>query len=239
MPCSYCRCTTHNRQRCDSYKQDIDSQADLIVIEFQEEGREITRDLAVFNARKLVLKRKHIENIADSRVQRRRVREQRRQVRIENLREQQRQRQRQRQQQRRQVRIDRQVRIENLENLREQRRQERIENLREQRERFGGGLFGFQEHRNQLHQLINPIYRNMNETRLARTLHNNFIPREQIKVVEKVEKQVEATECAICMEEFSETDIMVTQCGHKFHSSCMFKHLQNKNNCPCCRGVLF
>lgn len=230
MPCSYCRCTTHNRQRCDSYKQDIDRETDLIVIKSQEEGREITRDLAVSNAIELVLERKHRENLADSREQRRRVREQGRPVLIENWRTLGFARERERREQAN----------NQLENIVTQSVQMYMENLSEERlagftatlrNAFPNGVTGS--------SFGNAIYRNMNETRLARTLHNNFIPREQIKVVEKVEKQVEATECAICMDEFGETDIMVTSCGHKFHSSCMFKHLQTKNKCPCCRGVLF
>ena len=55
----------------------------------------------------------------------------------------------------------------------------------------------------------------------------------------KVENPVETTECPICFDEFTGTDRTITSCGHQFHSTCLFKHLQRTNTCPCCRGVLF
>lgn len=55
----------------------------------------------------------------------------------------------------------------------------------------------------------------------------------------KVEKAIETTECPICFDDLCETDKIITTCGHQFHSSCMFKHLQRTNTCPCCRGALF
>jgi len=57
--------------------------------------------------------------------------------------------------------------------------------------------------------------------------------------INTVKEPFESSECPVCMEEFGKTDIMVTTCGHKFHTTCMFKHLRTVNNCPCCRGVLF
>ena len=225
MPCSYCKCTTHNRQRCDTFKQDIHRETGVIMARRDEDGATINRDLAVKLARKTLLERKHRENLEYSR-------QQRRQQRIQHWRAQRERFEREREQ-RNQANYQ-------LENLVTQSVQMYMANLSEEqltgftatlRNAFPNGVTGS--------SFGNAIYRNMNGTRLARTLHNNFIPREQVKLVEKVEKQVEATECAICMEEFGETDFMVTSCGHKFHSSCMFKHLQNKNNCPCCRGVLF
>uniref|UniRef100_A0A6C0JC80 RING-type domain-containing protein n=1 Tax=viral metagenome TaxID=1070528 RepID=A0A6C0JC80_9ZZZZ len=228
MPCSYCKCASHNRQRCDSFKKDIDMEIDVIIKKYQEEGRAITRDVAYITSRTNIIKAKNIENLAY-------YREQRREVRIENWRLQRERFEREREQ--------RNSVNNQLENIVNQSVQMYMSNLSEEglteyiatiRNAFPDGVsirdssFG------------NVIYRNMNGVRLARTLHNNiFVPMEEVKLVEKVERQVEATECAICMEEFGETDIMVTSCGHKFHSSCMFKHLQTRNNCPCCRGVLF
>lgn len=45
-------------------------------------------------------------------------------------------------------------------------------------------------------------------------------------------------ECVICYEEFKDTNICVTPCGHKFCFNCMMKSLNNNNRCPCCRAVL-
>ncbi len=60
-----------------------------------------------------------------------------------------------------------------------------------------------------------------------------------INVAKKVEEPIETTECPICFDEFTKTDTTITACGHQFHSTCLFKHLQRANTCPCCRGVLF
>ena len=60
MPCSYCKCTTHNRQRCDTFKQDIDRETPIIMARLEQEGTTITRDLAVKLARKTLLERRPI-----------------------------------------------------------------------------------------------------------------------------------------------------------------------------------
>ena len=226
MPCSYCKCTTHNRQRCDTFKQDIYRETGVIMARREEEGTAITRDIAAHLAKSTLLERKHRENLADARRQRRQI--------VRDRWEEQRRRYQQEREQRIQAN-------NNLENLVNDSIETYVQNMNEGqlsqfmttlRNAFPNGVRG--------PSFGNVIYRNMNGNRLAGILHSNLSSsRRQVEVVKKVEKQVEATECAICMEEFGETDIMVTSCGHKFHSSCMFKHLHNKNNCPCCRGVLF
>ena len=45
-------------------------------------------------------------------------------------------------------------------------------------------------------------------------------------------------DCPICMDSLQKTDLVVTRCGHSFHSSCLFKHLSKHDNCPCCRGII-
>lgn len=40
------------------------------------------------------------------------------------------------------------------------------------------------------------------------------------------------TLCPICMEIIK--DAFLTACGHNFCYMCIFAHLRNKNNCPCC-----
>ena len=47
-----------------------------------------------------------------------------------------------------------------------------------------------------------------------------------------------ATDCAICMENLTSVDLMITRCGHQFHSTCMITHLKRQDNCPLCRGIL-
>ena len=47
-----------------------------------------------------------------------------------------------------------------------------------------------------------------------------------------------AVDCAICMEDLTSVDLMITRCGHQFHSTCMITHLKRNDNCPLCRGIL-
>lgn len=58
-------------------------------------------------------------------------------------------------------------------------------------------------------------------------------------LVECVKEPCITTECPICMETLQNVDIMVTRCGHKFHSTCMIIHMRAHDNCPMCRGTLF
>lgn len=48
-------------------------------------------------------------------------------------------------------------------------------------------------------------------------------------------------ECPICLSNITdiEKDIVTTNCGHTFHTSCLLRNvLQNGANCPYCRGVM-
>ena len=47
-------------------------------------------------------------------------------------------------------------------------------------------------------------------------------------------------DCPICFDVVDEKiNCVVTECGHKFHTSCLFKHsLINKFDCPLCRTVI-
>lgn len=57
------------------------------------------------------------------------------------------------------------------------------------------------------------------------------------------ELRMEANQCPICMETISEK-ITITECGHKFCTTCINKHtgkqLSTKSsaNCPCCRSII-
>ncbi len=43
------------------------------------------------------------------------------------------------------------------------------------------------------------------------------------------------TECCICLEPMTEVNVAITECGHKYHTSCL---IQCKNGCPLCRKKL-
>ena len=57
---------------------------------------------------------------------------------------------------------------------------------------------------------------------------------------EKLEEKEEKEEpCAICYECFTETDACATTpCGHKFHSTWLFKNFEHRPECPLCRTEL-
>ena len=43
--------------------------------------------------------------------------------------------------------------------------------------------------------------------------------------------------CGICFETYNSNNITITQCGHKFHFSCL--QLYKSNKCPICNFILF
>ena len=45
-------------------------------------------------------------------------------------------------------------------------------------------------------------------------------------------------ECAICLETLTKTKCCTTECGHTFHSRCIFKNFKNSFDCPLCRREL-
>ena len=60
---------------------------------------------------------------------------------------------------------------------------------------------------------------------MSETLHKNFFC-------------IECDTCAVCLEPFSASNINIsyTNCGHKFHSSCLLSSKSNK--CPNCRNII-
>ena len=59
------------------------------------------------------------------------------------------------------------------------------------------------------------------------------------QLVNHVEHPYESNDCSICSEDFRNTDVFITRCGHKFHGTCMIQYLKQHDNCPICQGVLF
>jgi hypothetical protein len=41
--------------------------------------------------------------------------------------------------------------------------------------------------------------------------------------------------CSVCLEPLKTTNVSITQCGHKFCTTCLLKSLEHKNTCPLCR----
>jgi len=51
---------------------------------------------------------------------------------------------------------------------------------------------------------------------------------------------VDAVECPICFDDINPTkNCIITECGHKFHASCLLRSVVHENyDCPCCRFEL-
>jgi len=46
-------------------------------------------------------------------------------------------------------------------------------------------------------------------------------------------------ECPICFDAIVEKNNITTECGHKFHASCLMTNIsQNGFSCPCCRALM-
>jgi hypothetical protein len=51
--------------------------------------------------------------------------------------------------------------------------------------------------------------------------------------------QIENVECPICFDTIGFQNNVTTECGHKFHASCLMKNVSvNGFGCPCCRAVM-
>jgi hypothetical protein len=49
----------------------------------------------------------------------------------------------------------------------------------------------------------------------------------------------EVCKCPICFDDISDKNNITTECGHKFHASCLITNvIRNGFNCPCCRTVM-
>ena len=60
----------------------------------------------------------------------------------------------------------------------------------------------------------------------------------QVKPLFELPEGIELGECCICYEEMVMNNFTVTECGHKFHSKCIFKNLAQRLECPMCRVEL-
>ena len=80
---------------------------------------------------------------------------------------------------------------------------------------------------------------------LSLTWHHRITPqnvelilRKKYKHQDNIEEIVQLKineECSICLESSDDTDFVLLNCGHKFHTSCLANWLINKRNCPICR----
>ena len=62
---------------------------------------------------------------------------------------------------------------------------------------------------------------------------------EVVETSSSAESSNSSRECVICYDSLSSTkNLCITECGHEFCFSCIMKHVQLNNGCPCCRAVI-
>ena len=225
MPCGYCNQNGHNRSTCPQLSGMTVEERRVATVNSQNQR---SRDQAF--ERESELRRQHIQqNILFSQQYRQRE---------EQRREQSRQRQEDFEREVRLIRERQQMQII----LEEERRRIRVEwclstfnrlishynDTSDLDELFRDG--------SSPEEMVNLIgHRYTNEIML---MNYHKIKASEKKLVEMIPEPKEATECPICMEELTSTDLFVTRCGHSYHGGCLMKHLTRNDNCPCCRGVL-
>ena len=50
-----------------------------------------------------------------------------------------------------------------------------------------------------------------------------------------VEKPVEETTCAICLDNLTDCNKTITACGHQYHTNCLMRCMRTTDKCPTCR----
>jgi hypothetical protein len=71
------------------------------------------------------------------------------------------------------------------------------------------------------------------------TFSENIIEKISLTPVFMEEKDEKTCECCICMDVIDYTkNFTRTECGHEFHSTCLFQSFKEKDDCPLCRKVL-
>jgi hypothetical protein len=76
---------------------------------------------------------------------------------------------------------------------------------------------------------INKILKNLNDTEKLNTTN--------LKYKNLIQNQLNSgkIDCKICLEEINEGNIGLTECGHFFCFSCIYKNIKYSNTCPTCR----
>lgn len=210
--CSYCKQSGHNRNNCSVLLDDVQRLYNEKIIEYNQlplNRRSVTIAPTRFECKTILLENRKAERLQEARLERQRVRMEQRQIILENNRR-------------------------------------RYQRAREQREIMRNLVItSVQNHLTNIdpNASVNTIntlqdylhygdFRNEMSSALLRFSSNN------VEKVKSVETPIETNECPICFEDFTTTNKIITSCGHQYHSTCLFKHLQRNNNCPCCRGVL-
>ncbi|MBM3455063.1 MAG: E3 ubiquitin protein ligase [Bacteroidetes bacterium] len=54
----------------------------------------------------------------------------------------------------------------------------------------------------------------------------------------KINPEPDKEKCSICWDNLSTTNVSITECGHHFHTTCLFKAFNADHRCPLCRTEL-
>ena len=52
------------------------------------------------------------------------------------------------------------------------------------------------------------------------------------------QESIDNIECSICLDFITNGNNLMTECGHQYHSTCLFNSLMKTNKCPMCRYTL-
>ena len=86
--------------------------------------------------------------------------------------------------------------------------------------------------------------RNKNTTSKNNHLHSNHLSLVQNPSSESIQSlnhlviRVPKEECCICFELIEKKNLIITDCNHIFHLSCLLKNLIKSNLCPLCRSEI-
>lgn len=73
----------------------------------------------------------------------------------------------------------------------------------------------------------------------SKSSHKNCLDAKNYIVSIYTKKILEENECPICLEKIDcEKNYIITDCGHRFHSKCIFESMKKNNKCPICREKL-
>lgn len=73
---------------------------------------------------------------------------------------------------------------------------------------------------------ISDLY--MNQIMAPTIQYTDFIRKDTLK----------QQECAICLDDFYNNEVVMLDCGHCFHKCCLQKHIKTSNQCPYCRAEI-
>jgi hypothetical protein len=82
---------------------------------------------------------------------------------------------------------------------------------------------------------INKILKNLNDTNKFLKMNKNYQNLVQDKINQANNEKIT---CKICLDEIDTNNMGITECGHLFCYSCIYKNIKYSNKCPTCRDKI-